>query len=271
MAGVVETTNTFATNNVITSTAMNNIIDQTLFTSDAIVSGNSTLALVAGKLKVGTITSNEMGVDSVTTNAIANNAVTTAKILDANVTTAKILDANVTTAKIADASITATKIAYSNFPIQIVQAVKTDIQTIAGTASAFNDITGLSVTLTRRNASASGKIRVQANISTTSNNTNHGVILRIMRDSTVIGIGDASGSRIQATSNAGYNGAYSNNPGVIDFIDSSPGSSATVTYKIQAKMYSAVTGYINRVFTDDNSSDYVPRTISTLTLTELTP
>ena len=79
MAGVVETTNTFATNDIITSTAMNNIIDQTLFTSDAIVSSNTTLALVAGKLKVGTITSNEMGVDSVTTNAITDGAVTQAK------------------------------------------------------------------------------------------------------------------------------------------------------------------------------------------------
>ena len=80
MAGVVETTNTFATNNVITSTAMNNIIDQTLFTSDAIVSSNTTLALVAGKLKVGTITSNEMGVGAVTTNAISDGSVTLAKL-----------------------------------------------------------------------------------------------------------------------------------------------------------------------------------------------
>jgi hypothetical protein len=90
---------------------MNNIIDQTLFTSDAIASGNTTLALVAGKLKVGTITSNEMGTNAVTANAIASNAVTTAKILDANVTTAKILDANVTTAKILDANVTTAKIA----------------------------------------------------------------------------------------------------------------------------------------------------------------
>jgi hypothetical protein len=100
MPGVVNTTDTFLANQVITSTVMNNIIDQTLFTSDAIASGNSTLALVAGKLKVGTITSNEMGVDAVTANAIAADAVTTAKILDANVTTAKILDANVTPAKL---------------------------------------------------------------------------------------------------------------------------------------------------------------------------
>jgi len=79
MPGVVETTNTFATNDVITSTAMNNIIDQTLFTSDAIVSANTTLALVSGKLKVGTITSNEMGAGAVTTNALADGAVTQAK------------------------------------------------------------------------------------------------------------------------------------------------------------------------------------------------
>ena len=74
MAGVVETTHTFATNEVITSTLMNNIIDQTLFTSDALSGG--TLALTSGKLKVATsgITSNEMGVNSVTTNAIASSS-----------------------------------------------------------------------------------------------------------------------------------------------------------------------------------------------------
>jgi len=79
MAGVVETTHTFANNEVITSTLMNNIIDETLFTSDALVSGNGTLALVAGKLKVATagITSNEMGT-------------TTAKIADAAVTAPKL-------------------------------------------------------------------------------------------------------------------------------------------------------------------------------------
>lgn len=120
MAGVVETTNTFVTNQVITSTVMNNIIDQTLFTSDAL-SGN-TLALTAGKMKVATsgITSNEMGVGAVTANAIAANAVTTSAIaanavtanaIAANaVTAAKILESNVTTGKIADAAISAPKL-----------------------------------------------------------------------------------------------------------------------------------------------------------------
>jgi hypothetical protein len=116
MAGVVETTNTFATNEVITSTLLNNIIDQTLFTSDALASNPGTLALVSGKMKVATsgITSNEMGVNAVTANAIAADAVTTVKILDANVTTAKILDSNVTTAKILDSNVTTAKILDSN-------------------------------------------------------------------------------------------------------------------------------------------------------------
>jgi hypothetical protein len=111
MAGVVETTKTFATNEVITSTLMNNIIDETSFTEDALA--NSTLALTAGKMKVATsgITSNELAVDAVTTTAIASNAITTAKITDANVTTAKIADSNVTTAKILDANVTTAKIA----------------------------------------------------------------------------------------------------------------------------------------------------------------
>lgn len=127
MAGVVETTHTFANNEVITSTLMNNIIDETLFTSDALA--NSTLALTAGKIKVATsgITSNEMGVDSVTANSIANGVITNAKIsataaislsklasealpTGITVATANLVDANVTTAKIADAAITAPKL-----------------------------------------------------------------------------------------------------------------------------------------------------------------
>jgi hypothetical protein len=268
--GVVNTTYTFTSTDTITSAKMNNIIDETTFTSDAI-QGTTLQVVSPGKLAVsaGGITSNEL----------ASNAIVTAKIADSNVTTAKIADSNVTTAKIADDAVTSDKIALgaiipnlpSNFPIQIVQAVKTNVQTIAGSASAFSDITGLSVTLTRVNASASGKIRVQANILTTTTDSNHGVMLRIMRDSTPIGLGDASGIRIQATSNTGNNGAFGNESGVIDFIDSSPGSAATVTYKIQAKMYSAATGHINRVNSDADNSDYVSRTISTLTLTELTP
>jgi hypothetical protein len=90
--GVVNTTYTFTSTDTITSAKMNNIIDETTFTSDAIQ--GSTLQVVSpGKLAVsaGGITSNEM----------AANSVVTAAITDANVTTAKIADANITQAKLA--------------------------------------------------------------------------------------------------------------------------------------------------------------------------
>jgi len=89
---------------------MNDIIDETFFTSDAIVNANTTLALVSGKLKVGTITSNEMGANAVTANAIAADAVTTAKIAADAVSTVKIATDAVTTAKILDANVTPAKL-----------------------------------------------------------------------------------------------------------------------------------------------------------------
>jgi hypothetical protein len=141
MPGVVDTTDTFADNQFITSTLMNNIIDQTLFTSTALANG--TLALTAGQMKVATsgITSNELATDAVTANAIAADAVTTAKILNANVTTAKILDANVTTAKIADSAVTTAKITDANVtPAKLSQPLTR--------ATAQNSTSGTSIDFT---------------------------------------------------------------------------------------------------------------------------
>jgi hypothetical protein len=74
---------------------MNNIIDDTTFTGDAI-QGTTLQVVSPGKLAVsaGGITSNEMAANSVVTTAITDSNVTTAKIADANVTQAK-LAANV--------------------------------------------------------------------------------------------------------------------------------------------------------------------------------
>ena len=88
--GAVDTTYTFTATDTITSTKMNNIIDQTTMTTDAII-GN-TLDVASGKLRVRAqgITSNEMGANSVVTAAITDSNITTAKIADANVTQAKL-------------------------------------------------------------------------------------------------------------------------------------------------------------------------------------
>jgi hypothetical protein len=109
--GVVNTTYTFSGTDTITSSKLNNIIDDTTFTGDAI-QGTTLQVVSPGKLAVnaGGITSNELASNAVVTAKIADSNVTTAKIADSNVTTAKIADSNVTTAKIADASITAAKL-----------------------------------------------------------------------------------------------------------------------------------------------------------------
>jgi hypothetical protein len=110
--GVVNTTYTFSGTDTITSSKLNNIIDDTTFTGDAI-QGTTLQVVSPGKLAVSAsgITSNELASNAVVTAKIADSNVTTAKIADANVTTAKIADSNVTTAKIADASITQAKLA----------------------------------------------------------------------------------------------------------------------------------------------------------------
>jgi hypothetical protein len=80
MAGVIDTTYTFANNDTITSSKMNNIIDETTFTSTAIY--GSTLQVASGKLAINA--------SGVTSNELANNAVTSIKITDLSVTPAKL-------------------------------------------------------------------------------------------------------------------------------------------------------------------------------------
>jgi hypothetical protein len=281
MAGAVDTTYTFTATDVITSTKMNNIIDETVMTTDAII--GSTLAVSTGKLRVNT--------SGITANELATGSVTTTAILDANVTPAKLANSDfgdftvssgvatidnnaIVTSKIADSNVTLAKLSLpSGFPIQIAQAVKTDVQTITSTTTSWSDITGLSVTLTRAIASASGKVRIQGNVSTSSNDSTYGVAIRLVRDGLTIddATGDADGLRLRSTSLGGFNGGQGIVNVPFDFIDDSPGSNATVTYKVQAKVYSIRTGYINRSNSDANVGDYSFRTISSITLTELAP
>jgi len=77
--GAIDTNYTFTATDVITSTKMNNILDQSTITATAIF--NNTLDVTSGKLlvKAGGVTSNEIAADAVTTNAIADGAVTQAK------------------------------------------------------------------------------------------------------------------------------------------------------------------------------------------------
>ena len=137
--GAVDTTYTFTATDTITSSKMNNIIDQTTITGDAIF--GTTLEVASGKLKIRSqgITSNELAANAVTSTQITDLNVTTIKIADLNVTTAKISDLGITTAKIADLGVTTAKIADASVaPIKLAQPLtRSTSQNASGTAIDF--------------------------------------------------------------------------------------------------------------------------------------
>lgn len=125
--GAVDTTYTFTATDTITSTKMNNIIDQTTMTSDAII--GTTLEVASGKLKIRSqgITSNELATGSVTSNAIADGTIVNADINASaaielsklatgalptaiTIASANIVDGTIVADDIANATITATKL-----------------------------------------------------------------------------------------------------------------------------------------------------------------
>ena len=84
--------------------------------------------------------------------------------------------------------------------IQVKQTVKTDTMSTSGTGGAYQDITGLSVTITP--SSNANKILVIPSILMAADSGHrHGY--RILRGSTVICVGDDAGSRNPATSMQG--------------------------------------------------------------------
>jgi hypothetical protein len=104
MAGELTTTQNFANGDQVTSAKLNAIVAGASFTASAVT--GTTLAVVGGKLKVGTITASEIDASAVGTTALAANGVTTAKIADGNITTAKLATGAVTATKITDGVIT---------------------------------------------------------------------------------------------------------------------------------------------------------------------
>lgn len=104
----MQTTITFSDGDQITSAKLNEISTGMSFESGDIT--GSTLAIVGGQLKVGTITSSEMGAGSATETALATDAVTTEKIADGSITTGKVANLAITGAKIASGTITITNI-----------------------------------------------------------------------------------------------------------------------------------------------------------------
>lgn len=77
---VIDTTQTFNNGDTVTSTSLNNIADQSVFVSAAVVSGDGLVVTAGGQMTLDTVTSAKIG----------SGQVQTANIADANVTQAKL-------------------------------------------------------------------------------------------------------------------------------------------------------------------------------------
>ena len=113
--------------------------------------------------------------------------------------------------------------------IQVKQAVKTDVS-FSTSSTSFTDITGLSVSITPTRADSKILVFMDVKIGSASNVSGY---VRMVRDSTAIYVGDASGSAQRATA------ANSDDPSqefpyqmTGQFLDS-PATTSATTYKIQ--------------------------------------
>lgn len=206
--------------------------------------------------------------------SLADGTVTTSKLADGAITTTKLVDGAVTGPKTSGLATVATSGNYndlSNKPstgkvLQVVQAVKTDA--VAMGTSDWTDIPGLTLNITP--SSTSSRVFLSCFIGSVSAGGN-GIVLRMVRNGTAIGVGDSSGSRDRVTIRGMREGDTNHNrfSPSFQFVDS-PSSTSAVTYKIQVKNEGNGTVFINRAQTDtDISNAYGGRSIASLILTEI--
>jgi hypothetical protein len=210
---------------------------------------------------------------------------TSADIADSIITSAKITDATIVNGDIANSTIALAKLSATGTPsaatflrgdnswgsagaaagqvIQVVSTTKSDYFTASATTT-FTDITGLSVSITP--SSSSNKILIMCDLAGGGNDCRFA--FRLVRDSTAISVGNADGSRQQAT--VGMCNGLSGNDQInasFNFLDS-PSATSSTTYKVQfiAESNLAINGSYGNF--NGNSAES-SRTTSTITVMEI--
>ena len=153
--------------------------------------------------------------------------------------------------------------------IQVKSVTKTDTFTKAsGGGTAFVDVTGLSVSITPTRSDS--KILVLYDMGWGSN-TGH-CSCRLMRDSTPIKIGDASGNKTRVTGqmhHAGSNDQYDIEQVSGTFLDS-PATTSAVTYKMQVGTpFSSSYNIFVNYHQEESDLAWVGRGASSITVMEI--
>jgi hypothetical protein len=157
---------------------------------------------------------------------------------------------------------------YAGAILQVVQTVKTDTFTMSG--STMTTITGLTASITPTSATSKILVNVFMNVGQSYYNLQG----RLMRGSTAIGIGDQLTARPRMTfqtntyvANQTYE-EYHVKPVTVVYLDS-PATTSSTTYSMQIANYSSYSSAINRSVNFQDSGNYDPTTISTITLMEI--
>ena len=148
--------------------------------------------------------------------------------------------------------------------LQVLQ--DTLLSTTSTTATAFEDIAGLTIDITP--AATSSKILVMAQISSFNSGAN--LWFSLVRDSTEVFLGDAASNRIRITTGASgttTTGARAQQNAAIIYLDS-PSSTSALTYKVQFRVSESATAYVNVTANDTDSTTY-PRAASSITVMEI--
>jgi len=151
--------------------------------------------------------------------------------------------------------------------VQVQSTIKTDSFSASVGANSLTALTGLSVSITPKNAN--NRILVMADISVA--NSSAATVFVLKRGATQIGIGDAAGSRQRRTvvSDDNVSGFKQN---VVSFnVLDSPATTSSTTYSLDigtGLAGGAVTHYVNRTNTDTDAAS-IYRTVSTITVIEV--
>jgi hypothetical protein len=153
--------------------------------------------------------------------------------------------------------------------LQVKQTVISSAMTMTGGQwTTWVDLTGYSISITP--TSSTSKILYQISFGAMSQSSN-AIVFRLVRNGTIIGVGDASGSRPQATfrNMRESDSNHTRTAPHFTYLDS-PGTTSPVEYKLQwTGEATSPTLYINRSQTDTDGQSYGARTISTMTVWEI--
>ena len=206
----------------------------------------------------------------------SNDTITGLQINSANIVDGSIVNADINdlaASKLTGALPAISGAALTNLDAGKILQVKqtTKIDTFTTSSQSYTDVTGLSVSITP--ASSSNKILIILDIKVGAGHEDAAFAGRLVRGSTAIYVGNASGASgrtlgsfgtSRQSGNAGYDIIQDRQAVFLD----SPSTTSSTTYKVQVQGNNGRDTLVNRTYADDDEDD-TPRVASSITVMEV--